>query len=245
MPLITMFRTPRARSFSWLLRAIFASVSLTGAQLTLASHAPPDAHPTIRALSGATPLDRLDPASTALLVIDFQNEYFSGRLPIDDGMQALENTRRLIQFADKNKIAVYHVQHVAPAASAVFALDGEGVKFHPLMQPRAGDAVVQKSNVSAFAATDLDARLKRANIKTLIISGLMTHACVAGAARDAAPACYGVVVASDATATRAITRVGGQAVSKDELHRAALAEIEDTFGDVLTTDQIIALPARG
>ncbi|MBP3364592.1 MAG: cysteine hydrolase, partial [Pseudomonas sp.] len=32
-------------------------------------------------MSGAVPIDRLDPASTALLVIDFQQEYFTGRLP--------------------------------------------------------------------------------------------------------------------------------------------------------------------
>lgn len=235
---------PRVRPFNWLLKAIVASVSLAGAQLSMASEKTLEAHPTIRAMSGATPITQVDPATTALVVIDFQNEYFSGRMPIDDGMQALLNTRRLIEFADKSKIPVYHVQHVSPAGSAVFALDGEGVKFHPQMQPRAGDVVVQKSNVSAFVGTDLDARLKKANVKTLIISGLMTHACVAGAARDAAPAGYSVVVASDASATRAITRVGGKTVSKDELHRAALAEIEDTFGDVLTTDQIIALPTR-
>jgi nicotinamidase-related amidase len=241
---LATYSAPRVRPLSWLLKAIVASVGLTSAQLSLGTEATLEAHPTIRAMSGATPITRFDPASTALLVIDFQNEYFSGRMPIDDGMQALKNTRRLIEFADQSRIAVYHVQHVAPVGSAVFALEGEGVKFHPLMQPRAGDVVVQKSNVSAFVGTDLDARLKKAKVKTLIISGLMTHACVAGAARDAAPAGYNVVVASDAAATRAITRVGGQTVSKDELHRAALAEIEDTFGDVLTTDQIIALPTR-
>jgi len=244
MSSLAISTTPRVRPFNWLLKAIVASVSLAGAQLAVATEKTLEAHPTIRAMSGATPIERLDPASTALVVIDFQNEYFSGRMPIDDGMQALKNTQRLIEFADKSKIPVYHVQHVAPAGSAVFALDGEGVKFHPLMQPRLGDVVVQKSNVSAFVGTDLDARLKKANVKTLIISGLMTHACVAGAARDAAPAGYSVVVASDASATRAITRVGGETVSKDELHRAALAEIEDTFGDVLTTDQITALPTR-
>jgi nicotinamidase-related amidase len=110
------------------------------------------------------------------------------------------------------------------------------------MKPRAQDKQVQKSTVSVFASTDLDSQLKKAGIKTVIISGLMTHACVAGAARDAVPLGYGVVVASDASATRTITRANGDSVSADSLHRAALAEIEDTFGDVLTTAQIIDLP---
>lgn len=208
----------------------------------VAAEAAANKQPTIRAMLGAKPTDQLDSKTTALLVIDFQNEYFTGRMPIPDGMKALENTQRLIRFADKEKIQVIHVQHIAPDDAAVFAKNGKTVDFHPLMKPRPQDMLVQKTTVSVFASTDLDAQLKKAGIKTLIISGLMTHACVAGAARDAAPLGYDVVVASDATATRAITRADGRSVTRDELHNSALAEIEDTFGSVLTTAQIIALP---
>nr|WP_242486760.1 cysteine hydrolase [Pseudomonas sp. TH49] len=203
-----------------------------------------DSHPTIRAMSGATAADHLPAGKSALVVIDFQNEYFSGRMPIPDGAAALAKTRELISFADSHKIPVYHVQHVAPAGSPVFAIDGETVKFHKDMQPRPQDVVLQKTTVSVFASTDLDERLKKAGINTLIISGLMTHACVAGAARDAAPLGYNVIVASDASATRAITRVNGSSIDKDSLHQAALAEVEDTFGDVMTTEQIVKLPVR-
>ncbi|HGM5554511.1 TPA: cysteine hydrolase family protein [Pseudomonas putida] len=203
-----------------------------------------DNHPTIRAMSGATPVDHLPAGKSALVVIDFQNEYFSGRMPIPDGAAALAKTRELITFADSHKIPVYHVQHVAPAGSPVFAIDGQTVKFHQDMQPRPQDVVLQKSTVSVFASTDLDQQLKKAGIQTLIISGLMTHACVAGAARDAAPLGYSVIVASDASATRAITRANGVSIDKDSLHKAALAEVEDTFGDVLSTAQIVKLPVR-
>lgn len=208
------------------------------------ANASADTHPTIRAMSGATPISELPAGKSALLVIDFQNEYFTGKMPIPDGATALANTQKLIKYADSHKIPVYHVQHVAPAGSAVFAIDGETVKFHPNMQPRAQDIVLQKSTVSVFGSTDLDSRLKKAGIKDLIISGLMTHACVAGAARDAAPLGYNVIVASDASATRAITRVNGETIDKDSLHKSALAEVEDTFGDVMTTAQILNLPVR-
>lgn len=201
-------------------------------------------HPTIRAMSGAKPVSELPAGKSALLVIDFQNEYFTGRMPIPDGAKALANARELITFADSHKMPVYHVQHIAPAGSAVFAIEGETVKFHPDMVPRAKDSVVQKTSVSVFASTDLDKRLKRAGIENLIISGLMTHACVAGAARDAAPLGYNVIVASDASATRDLTRINGDKIDKDTLHKAALAEVEDTFGDVLTTAQILKLPVR-
>lgn len=209
-----------------------------------ASSAMADASPTIRAMSGAEPIKQLTAGKTALLVIDFQNEYFTGKLPIKDGVAALEQTRKLISMADAAKIPVYRIQHVNPAGSVVFASDSDTVKLHPDMQPRAQDVTLQKNTVSVFGSTDLDARLKKAGIDTLIISGLMTHACVAGASRDAAPLGYKVVVASDASATRTITRFNGMSIDQNALHKAALTEIEDAFGDVLTTAQILDLPVR-
>lgn len=195
-------------------------------------------------MSGATPRRQLPKGATALLVIDFQNEYFSGRMPIPGGLQALEQTGRLLQWADGGQIPIFHIQHIAPEGSAVFALGGDTVRFHPRMQPREGDAVVQKRSVSAFVGTDLAEQLRSRGIKALVIAGLMTHACVAGAARDAVPLGFEVVVASDAAATRAITRADGEAVDAHALHHAALAEIEDTFGDVMATAQILQLPLR-
>ncbi len=226
-----------------LLSSLLACLSLA-ATSAIAAEPAVNANPTIRAMSGAVPIDRLDPASTALLVIDFQQEYFTGRLPIPDGQKALNKARELIAFADKARIPVYQIQHIAPAGSAVFALDGEGVKFHPQMLPRAGDTVLQKTTVSVFGSTELDRLLKEKGIKTVIIAGLMTHACVAGGARDAAPLGYQVVVASDASATRSITRADGSSIDANSLHRAALASVEDTFGDVMTTAQIVKLPLK-
>jgi nicotinamidase-related amidase len=227
------------------MRSLFRSMAMLGMSLAASmAMAGGNANPTIRAMAGAKPVDHLDPKTTALVVIDFQNEYFTGKMPIPDGKQALRNTKRLLELADKEKMPVFMVQHVTPAGSAVFAADGESVKFHPDMQPRATDIVLQKNTVSVFASTDLDKRLKAAGIKTVIFAGLMTHACIAGAARDAVPLGFQVVVASDATATRTITRANGDTIDKDALHRAALAEVEDTFGDVLTTADILKLPLR-
>lgn len=199
-------------------------------------------HPTIRAIAGAPAPQHFDPTRTALLVIDFQNEYFGGRMPIPNGKKALDNARRLIERADAESMAVYHVQHVTPAGSPVFAEDSKTSAFHPDGQPAANHAVLRKSSVSVFPTTDIDQRLKRSGVDTLIITGLMTHACVAGAARDAVPLGYNVIVAEDACATRDLDIGDGETISHDMLHRAALASIDDTFGDVLTTEQILKLP---
>jgi len=228
-----------------LLKGAAIAVTMAAASITTATAATPNAHPTIRAMAGANQVDHLDPKTTALVVIDFQKEYFpGGRMPIPDGAKAMENAKKLIAFADKNKMPVFQVQHVTPAGSAVFAEDGETVKFQPGMEPRAHDILVKKNTVSVFPSTNLDKQLKDKGIKTIVIAGLMTHACVAGAARDAVPLGFDVVVASDATATRDITRANGAKVDHKALHNASLAEVEDTFGSVMTTSEITKLPLR-
>ncbi|MGH8785667.1 MAG: cysteine hydrolase family protein [Cupriavidus necator] len=198
-------------------------------------------HPTIRTMAGAPAPTAIEAASSALLVIDFQNEYFSGKMPIPDGARALGNAQRLIAHADAARIPVFHIQHVTPAGSPIFAEQSASVEFHSDLQPAAHHTVLQKTSVSVFPTTDLDQRLKAAGIKTLIITGLMTHACVSGAARDAVPLGYGVIVAEDACATRDLDTAGGVVPHRD-LHRAALATIDDTFGDILTTEQVLKLP---
>lgn len=227
--------------------AAFGLASLIGMAAVAPVAAAKPAHPTIRQMAGATPIDALQAGKTAVIVIDFQNEYFpGGRMVIPDGASALQNTRRLIQAADAKGIRVIHVQHVLPAGAPLFAEGGKTVQFHPDMQPRAGDTVVQKDNVSVFAgasAAVMDKALKDAGIDTLIVTGLMTHACVSGAARDAAaaPRGYRVIVSSDATATRDLELATGATINHKTLHAASLATLEDTYGDVMTTDAIIGL----
>ncbi|PVZ80268.1 cysteine hydrolase [Serratia sp. S1B] len=199
-------------------------------------------HPTIRVIAGASAPSTIYAAKTALLVIDFQNEYFSGLLPVPDAAKALANSKRLIARADAEGMAVIHVQHIMPAGSPIFAEDSMMSAIHGDIQPAAHHSLVKKSSVSVFPTTDLDQRLKAAGVNTLIISGLMTHACVAGAARDAVPLGYNVIVVDDACATRTLDGADKNKVGHEVLHRAALASIDDTFGDIMATDEILQLP---
>ncbi|MGU7770756.1 cysteine hydrolase family protein [Burkholderia sp. MR1-5-21] len=198
-------------------------------------------HPTIRTMAGATAPKSIEAARTALFVIDFQNEYFGGRLPIPDGPHALANAQRVIALADRAGIPVFHIQHVGAAGGGLFDEAGDGFRFHADLQPASHHAVVKKTSVSVFPTTDIDARLKAAGIDTLIVTGLMTHACVAGAARDAVPLGYAVIVVDDACATRDLDTADGSVVPHDVLHRATLAALDDTFADVMTTGQVLEL----
>ncbi|MFN4162344.1 MAG: cysteine hydrolase family protein [Stenotrophomonas sp.] len=236
----------------------FGLASLIGMAAIAPAVAAEPTHPTIRQLAGAPGVTALDAAKTAVLVIDFQNEYFDasaapgfagGRMVIPDGVAALAQARRVVDFADANGIRVIHVQHVLPAGAPLFAQGSVNVAFHRDMQPRSGETVIQKDNVSVFAgasAAALDKVLQDAGIDTLIVTGLQTHACVVGAARDAAaaPRSYRVVVSSDASASRDLDLAGGKRIGHRALHEASLAQIDDAFGDVMATDAILALPVR-
>ncbi|RAS35887.1 cysteine hydrolase family protein [Paraburkholderia bryophila] len=200
--------------------------------------------PTLRYLLGATTPTSLLAHTTALLAIDFQNEYFTGSLPIPNGAAALQHARALVDHADRYGWRVVHVQHVAPADSPLFAVGSQHAEIHADMQAAPCHRVITKNTVSVFASTDLAQTLKTDGITHLVICGLMTHACVAGAARDAVPAGFEVIVAADACATRDIAVDHELRVGHDTLHRSALAEIADTFGSVMSTRDVLALAVQ-
>lgn len=194
---------------------------------------------TIRSIGGAQAARGIDPRSTALVLIDFQNEYFTGRLPLPEG-------EALVRFADRHGIAVFHVQHVNGAASPLFAEGSAAAAIHSALAPQAWHRVLRKSTVSTFASTDLDAQLRALGVKTLIVAGLMTHMCVSTMVRDArqfgGSRNYDVLLAADACATRDIDGWDGGVVSHWVLHGATLTALSDNFAEVLPTAAILDLP---
>lgn len=202
-------------------------------------------HPSIRAITGALPTTRLDPATTALVAIDFQNEYFDGRMPIPDGLAALRHARRLIDWADRHAMPVLHAQHLAPADSPIFAEGSKAFDIHAELRPAPSHVVLTKATPSAFAGTPLEAALQARGIKTLILTGLMTHMCVSATAFDAAPRGYQSLIVSDACATRDLDLDDGGLLGHRELHRAALRGVSDVVAEVRTTDDVLRLLDAG
>jgi nicotinamidase-related amidase len=203
--------------------------------------------PTIRHLAGIAPADAIDASTTALLLIDFQNEYFDGRLPIPDGLAALGQAVQLMQHADRHGMPVFHVRHMGAAGGMLFAEGGALAEIHPALAPASHHAIVPKRMVSSFAGTELHERLRARGIATLIVAGLMTHMCVSTAVRDARQFgndSYRVLVAADACATRDIDAWNGGVMPHRTLHDATLTALSDNFADVLTTSAILALPLK-
>ncbi|MEE4410546.1 MULTISPECIES: cysteine hydrolase family protein [unclassified Serratia (in: enterobacteria)] len=202
---------------------------------------------TIRAMSGVPATSTLSAGKTALIVVDIQNEYYSGsgfrgKMVIPDGDKVLVNSKKLVAFARQNGMRVYFVRHQGPANGPLFAEGSIYAEFYQALQPAKGDSVITKTTPSAFVGTDLDAQLKKQGIKTLIVAGLMTHMCISSTARDAVPLGYDVLIPEDATATRDLDDGAGGVVDHRILQRAALAGVADVFAEIKTTAGILALP---
>jgi nicotinamidase-related amidase len=77
----------------------------------------------------------------------------------------------------------------------------EGVKVIDELEPGAGDLFVEKRMLSAFFGTDLDFTLRQKGIRTLVVTGVATWACVLKTVLDACEMGYEVMVPADACAS--------------------------------------------
>lgn len=203
--------------------------------------------PTIRTLSSAPSTTELVKNQTALILIDFQNEYFpGGKMVIPDGEKALNNAKRLTEYAHKNGMPVFFVRHLGPTNSPLFAEGSRFSEFHRNLQPSTakGDRIITKATPSSFVGTDLHSQLESLEIKQLIVAGLMTHMCVSSTARDAVPLGYSVIIPEDAAATRDLASWDNSVVDHRSLHRAALTGVADVFAEIKTTQQVIDMPLK-
>jgi nicotinamidase-related amidase len=199
---------------------------------------------TLRQIAGLGRAQSVTPSKTALILVDIQVDYFmEGKLPIPDGARVLQNASKLVDWADKNGIAVVHIQQLSKNPTApIFALGSPGAEIHPSVAPRPGHTVVTKGLPSSFCGTELGERLKERSIDTLIIAGLMTHMCVDSTTREALHFGYRVVLASDACASRDLpTHDGDGVISHEVVHLVALSALADRFADVMTSDEVISL----
>jgi nicotinamidase-related amidase len=98
------------------------------------------------------------------------------------------------------------------------------------------------SMMGAFSRTNLDQALRARGIDTLIVAGFMTHLAVLSTASDATVLDYHVLIAADATATRALPGAGGEkGVDSLLLQRAALAAMADRTAEVSRVRDIMSL----
>lgn len=176
----------------------------------------------------------------ALLVIDVQNEYFTGKLPISHPQNSLERITQAMDAAAQAEIPVVVIQHSATQAnSATFRRESQEWELHSEIGKRPRAILIEKNVPGSFTDTQLEGWLREHDIDTVVVSGYMTQMCCDTTARQAMHLGFGVEFLSDATGTLAFNNSAGK-VSAEELHRAILVTQQIRFSEVLPTEQWIA-----
>lgn len=197
----------------------------------------------------------VDPRHTALVVIDVQNDFCAeGGLMHEMGKDlsmmkpALGNLRRVLEGARAAKVLPIFIQNtwlpqhgVASGPWLRFMIvrygmdpdrgctvqDTWGGQILSEVAPAKTEIVVRKWRSNSFIGTNLDLVLRAHEIKTVVITGVVTQGCVESTAREASFRDYYVVVLEDCVATY-----------DRELHEASL-KVMRTRVDVAPSDEVL------
>ncbi len=170
--------------------------------------------------------------SRALLVIDVQNEYFTGALPITHPAGHLDQILRVMDAA-QGRVPIIVVQHHFPQPDRPFFQKGTpGWELHPEVAARPHDLRIEKTLPGSFTNTPLETWLRDREIDTVTIAGYMTHMCCDTTAREAVHRGFTVEFLSDATGTLPLSNSAG-AVTAEELHRSILCAQQMLLSEVL------------
>ncbi|GAB3543075.1 cysteine hydrolase family protein [Noviherbaspirillum agri] len=182
----------------------------------------------------------------ALLVVDVQNEYFTGNLPIEYPPVeiSLSNIAAAMDAARAADIPVIVVQHDAAQTSPLFAKGSPAWQLHPVVADRPANHRISKTMASPFTGTDLTEWLAAHKIDTLTVVGYMTHNCDAATIYHASHQGLKVEFLSDATGALPYENAAGKA-SAEEIHRVFSTVFHSNFAAVITTKDWMAAVREG
>jgi nicotinamidase-related amidase len=182
----------------------------------------------------------------ALIVIDVQNDYISGKLPIDypSVERSLAAIGRAMDAAGKAAVPVVAVQNILGEEMPFMARGTTGAELHPGIAQRGWDHLVQKELPSALSETGLVEWLRERRIDTITLVGYMTHNCVLSTALHGAHLGFAVELLSDATGSLPYANAAGSATA-EEIQRVCLVVMHSRFATVITTDQWISALTSG
>jgi nicotinamidase-related amidase len=180
----------------------------------------------------------IDLARTALVTIDLQHGTLGAQLAPHPANKVVGNCRQLAQeMRDRGAMVVYvHVllgELLARPADSPLRKGGgapppEASQLVPESGVEATDIVITKRQWGAFHGTELDQLLRRRNIKTLILGGVMTNYGVESTARAAYDIGYELVFVEDAMSSVSV-----------EAHDFACKNVFRNMGRVRTTEHLL------
>jgi len=167
----------------------------------------------------------MDPKHTALVLIEFQNDFTSegGTLhpavaPVMESTNMLANTVETVQKARELGASIiftpitftddYHELSSQPYGILKGVVDSKsfrkgtwGAEIIDVLTPQPGDIVIEgKRGLCGFASTNLDFILRSRGITTIALGGFLTNVCVESTMRTGYEKGYDVITLKDCTA---------------------------------------------
>ena len=191
----------------------------------------------------SAPIDLLA-ARAALVPIDVQMGFDEPSWGRRNNPRMEANGQRLLAAFREAGRPIVHVRHDSVQAGSTLAPSHPGNALRPGFEPRDGEPLVSKSVNCAFIGTDLELRLRRLGIDTVVLFGISTDMCVSTTARVASNLGFRTVIVGDACACFDLRDTEGATVSAEDVHRAHLATLHAEFGTVADTEAVVAAVGR-
>jgi nicotinamidase-related amidase len=153
---------------------------------------------------------RLDPAKTALVVVDMQNDFVKegGSLVGPDAEATIPAIRALLDLARQSGMKVVFTQDTHTDGDPEWEIWPEHVRegswgwqIVDELAPREDELVIRKVRYDAFYGTHLDHFLRLWGVDTLVLCGTVANICVHYTAASAALRWFRVVIPKDATSS--------------------------------------------
>jgi len=182
------------------------------------------------------------PPGTALIVIDVQRAFdeWEAAGKRRNNPEALDRIVELLAAFRGGGMPVFHIRHQGTGPNSSFLPGGTGYAVKDEAREMAGEPVIVKRVNSAFIGTDLEARLRGADIKTLVICGATTNHCVETTARMAGNLGFDARLVRDATWTFDRTGPDGDPHSAEQIHAMTLANLNGEFARIVSAAGAIA-----
>ncbi|RUT79422.1 cysteine hydrolase family protein [Ancylomarina longa] len=176
--------------------------------------------------------------SKALVLVDIQNDYFSnGKMELVGMEAAGQNANMILQKCRKEKLSIFHIQHIALDLNAPFFIpESLGVEIHEMVKPFEGEIIVKKNYPNSFRETTLQNHLRENGIDELVICGSMSHMCIDTTVRAAFDLGYKCTLIEDACATIDMDFKGTK-VEASKVHASFMSALSYPFAHVISTEE--------
>ena len=172
--------------------------------------------------------------NSALILIDIQRDYFAdGAFPLPTMQDAAENAVKVLTNFRKQKLPIWHIQHIEHDPSGSFFLpDSEGAKIHQSVLPIDGERLIVKHYPNSFRDTALLKELHIRGIHKIIFCGAMSNMCVDATVRAAFDFGFECTVVHDACAASEM-EFNGKHLGSEDVQAAFMGSLGSAYAQVI------------